>query len=108
MSYVCAGKSFKSLSDAKVYAELVFKSKGIVAGIEAKPKKMSAKKIMEARVNRAVVGFVIPMMSIPKMCKALEEAIAAGWSDEELKSIVASYSGWREGEACDEEAQDHQ
>ena len=96
MSYVCAGKSFKSLSEAKAFAELVFKSKGIVAAIEAKPKKLSAKKIMEARINRAVVGFVIPMMSIPKMCKALEEAIAAGWSDEELKNIVAGYPGVKE------------
>ena len=32
VSYVCAGKSFKSLSEAKVFAELIFKSKGIVAG----------------------------------------------------------------------------
>jgi Pyruvate/2-oxoacid:ferredoxin oxidoreductase gamma subunit len=56
-------------------------------------KKMSAKKIMEARINRAVVGFVIPMMAIPKMCKAMEEAIAAGFSDDEIKSIVATWPG---------------
>ncbi len=59
-------------------------------------KKLSPKKIREARINRAVAGFVIPMMSIPKLCRQLEEAIAAGWSDDEIKSIVASFPGVKE------------
>ena len=39
MSYVCAGKSFKSLSEAKAYAQSVFVELGMVAGIEAKKPK---------------------------------------------------------------------
>ena len=94
MSYVCAGKSFKSLSEAKVYAELVFKSKGVVAGIEAKPKSAkAAKKLAEARISRAIVGFVIPMMSIPKLSAVLKASIAEGKSDAELQAIVAAFPG---------------
>lgn len=56
-------------------------------------KKLSPKKAREARINRAVVGFQIPMMSIPKLCGELEIAVAAGKSDEELKAIVAAFPG---------------
>jgi Pyruvate/2-oxoacid:ferredoxin oxidoreductase gamma subunit len=59
-------------------------------------KKLSAKKLTEARINRAVVGFQIPMLSIPKLYKALEEAIAAGLSADELKALVASFPGVKE------------
>jgi hypothetical protein len=52
-----------------------------------------SKKAIAERVNRAVVGFRIPMMSIPKLGKELEAAIAAGKSDEELKAIVAAFPG---------------
>jgi hypothetical protein len=96
VSYVCAGKSFKSLTEAKVFAELIFKSKGIVAGIEAKPKKLSKKAVeaaIAARIQRAVTGFVIPMMSIPQISNALKAAIAAGNPDERLKQIVAAFPG---------------
>jgi hypothetical protein len=95
VSYVCAGKSFASLSEAKVFAELLFKSKGVIAGIEAKKPKgaKAAKKQIEARIQRAIVGFQIPMMSIPKLYKALESAVAAGQADEELKAVVAAFPG---------------
>ena len=83
------------MSDAKAFAELVFKSKGIVAAIEAKPKKLSKKAQAEiaARIQRSVYGFIIPMMSIPKLYRAQEAAIAEGKSDEELKAIVAAFPG---------------
>ena len=94
MSYVCAGKSFKSLSEAKTFAELIFKSKGVIAAIE-KPKKgaKAAKKLIEARIQRAIVGFQIPMMSIPKLYREMEAALAAGQSDEDLKAVVAAFPG---------------
>lgn len=92
MSYACAGKSFESLNEAKVFAELIFKSKGIVAGIEAKPKSAkAARKLADARIQRAVVGFQIPMMSIPKLYKQMEAAVAVGQSDEDLKAVVAAF-----------------
>ena len=97
MSYVCAGKSFASLSEAKVFAELLFKSNGVIAAIEKpKAKKLSKKAIeaaINARVQRAVTGFLIPMMSIPKLSAVLKQAIAAGQSDEELKAVVAAFPG---------------
>jgi hypothetical protein len=98
MSYVCAGKNFASLSEAKAFAELLFKSKGVVAGIEAKKPKgaKAAKKLAEARIQRAVSGFSIPMMSIPKLYKALEAAVAAGQADEDLKAVVAAFPGVKE------------
>jgi formylmethanofuran:tetrahydromethanopterin formyltransferase len=40
-----------------------------------------------------VTGFIIPMMSIPKLSAALKAAIAAGQADEELKAVVASFPG---------------
>jgi Pyruvate/2-oxoacid:ferredoxin oxidoreductase gamma subunit len=64
--------------------------------LNEKPKKLTAKQqkaANDARINKAVAGFVIPMMSIPKMAKALEAAIAAGRSDEELKAVVAAFPG---------------
>lgn len=57
-------------------------------------KKLSKKAIeaaINARVQRAVVGFRIPMMSIPKLSAALKAAIAEGKADEELKAIVAAF-----------------
>jgi len=96
MAYVCGGKSFKSLSEAKAYAKSMFVELGIVAGIEAKPKKLSAKKIAEARISKAIGGFVIPMMSIPAIYKNLEMLIAADVSDEGLKFAVSSFPGVKE------------
>jgi hypothetical protein len=54
-------------------------------------RKPSAKKLAEARINRAVVGFQIPMLSIPKLYRALEAAIALNMSDAELKAVVAAF-----------------
>jgi hypothetical protein len=51
------------------------------------------KKMREARVNRAVVGFQIPMLSLVKLGKELDAAIVAGKSDDELKAIVAAFPG---------------
>ena len=57
---------------------------------------LSPKRVAEARISRAIVGFQIPMMSIPKLYKALEEAIAAGLSDADLKAVVAGFPGVKE------------
>ena len=56
-------------------------------------KKASAKKLVAARIQRAVVGFRIPMMSIPKLYSALEFAVAEGKSDVELQAVVAGFPG---------------
>lgn len=59
-------------------------------------KKLSAKAVkalVAARVQKAVNGFRIPMMSIPALGKAVEAAIAEGKSDEELKAVVAAFPG---------------
>jgi hypothetical protein len=50
----------------------------------------------EARIQRAVAGFLIPMMTIPKLYKALEAVIAAGGTDEDLKAAVAAFYGVKE------------
>ena len=57
------------------------------------PRKTKAQKVVEARVNKAVGGFRIPMMSIPKMYAAMEAAIAAGADDAAVKAVVASWPG---------------
>jgi len=59
-------------------------------------KKLSAKQLkamVAARIQRAVVGFLIPMTSIPKLYKQMEETVAAGGSDEDLKAVVAAFPG---------------
>lgn len=59
-------------------------------------KKLSKKQIeaaINARVQRAVCGFIIPMMSIPKLSASLKAAIAAGGSDADLKAVVAGFPG---------------
>ncbi len=52
-----------------------------------------SKKAIESAVNGAVVGFRIPMMSIPAIGNALRAAIMEGKSAEELKAIVGNYPG---------------
>jgi hypothetical protein len=59
-------------------------------------KKLSKKQLkamVAARIQNAVFGFIIPMMSIPKLYRQMEEAVAAGKSDEELKAVVAAFPG---------------
>ena len=60
-------------------------------------KKLSAKKMAELaiakRIQRSVVGFRIPMMSIPALYKLQEAAITEGKSDAELQAIVAAFPG---------------
>ena len=59
-------------------------------------KKLSAKKlkaIADARIQRAVTGFIIPMMSIPKLYREMEAAVSAGKTDEDLKAVVAAFPG---------------
>jgi hypothetical protein len=59
-------------------------------------KKLSPKKAREARINRAVAGFVIPMMQIPKLFAQLESAIERGLSDDYLKAMVREWPGVKE------------
>ena len=68
---------------------------GAIAGVPQKAPKgaKAAKKIATARIQSAVYGFVIPMLSIPKLYKALESAVAEGKSDADLKAIVAAFPG---------------
>jgi hypothetical protein len=47
----------------------------------------------EARINYAIIGFRIPMLSIPKLYKELQAAINDDKSDAELKAIVAAFPG---------------
>jgi hypothetical protein len=47
------------------------------------------KKMREARIYRAIVGFQIPLMAITKLYSQLENAIAEGKSDDDLRAIVA-------------------
>jgi hypothetical protein len=91
VSYVCAGKSFPSIEAASAHAQKIFASKGIVVAIEEK-KKLS-KKMIEARIQRAVVGFRIPMLAIPKLGARLEHAVKSEMSDEYLKEVVAGWPG---------------
>lgn len=60
-------------------------------------KKLSAKKqaelAIDKRIQRAITGFQIPMLSIPQISNALKAAIAAGNPDERLKEIVAAFPG---------------
>jgi len=57
-------------------------------------KKMKA--MSDARISKAIGGFVIPMMEIPKLYSKLELGVEFGFSDEELKNIVAGWSGVKE------------
>jgi hypothetical protein len=59
-------------------------------------KKLSKKAVeaaINARVQRAVTGYLIPFLSIPKLSAVLKAAIAEGKADEELKAIVAAFPG---------------
>jgi hypothetical protein len=53
-------------------------------------KKLS-KKAVAAKIQSAIYGFQIPMMSIPKLYKYLEALVAADVSEEGLKLAVASF-----------------
>lgn len=50
----------------------------------------------EVRIQNAIRGFCIPMMSIPKLYKSLEQAVESDWSDDELKQLVKEFSGVEE------------
>ena len=56
-------------------------------------RKPNAKKLAEARIQRAICGFLIPMMSIPPLYRRLEAEIAAGASDDALKAAIADFPG---------------
>jgi hypothetical protein len=45
----------------------------------------------DTRISRAVVGLQIPMMQIPALYKHLENLIAAGADDAELKERAALF-----------------
>lgn len=59
-------------------------------------RKLSAKKLAAARIQRAVTGFLIPMTSIPKLYARLTHAVESGMSDEYLKAAVAEFPGVQE------------
>jgi hypothetical protein len=54
------------------------------------------RKFNQDRIQKAVTGFRIPMMSIPKLYKRLEQAVASDWTDEELKMLVKQFPGVEE------------
>jgi hypothetical protein len=58
-----------------------------------KKTKSRAEQITETRIQSAVCGFRIPMMSIPALYDALEIAVASGSSDADLKGIVFRFPG---------------
>jgi hypothetical protein len=98
--YRAGGKLFATLEAAKAFAEAEFQKSGVVLGVEAVKRLSKAEKLAAnftaIRIQRAVYGFQIPMLSIPKLYTALEAATDAGKTDEELKSIVAGYPGVKE------------
>lgn len=55
------------------------------------------KAAMARRIQRAVTGFLIPMMTIPTLYKQLEEMVMAGGTDEDLTEVVAGFPGVMEG-----------
>ena len=59
-------------------------------------RKTKIQKLNEARIQRAVSGFGIPMLSIPALYKQLEQAVESDWSDEELKQVVREFPGVEE------------
>ena len=59
----------------------------------AKKKSKAVEAAINARIQRAVTGFVIPMMSIPLLSRMLKDEIAAEASDADLKAIVAAFPG---------------
>jgi hypothetical protein len=61
--------------------------------VAKKLSKKAVEKMVAARIQNAVFGFIIPMMSIPKLYKQMEAAVASGGSDAELKMVVASFPG---------------
>jgi hypothetical protein len=56
-------------------------------------RKTKAQRLIEARIQRAVYGFQIPITSITQLWKALEAAIGTGQSDADLKALVAAFPG---------------
>ena len=101
--YRTGNKLFATLEEAKAFAAAEFQKSGVVLGIEmvkmtrqaSKAKKLAAN-YTAIRIQRAVYGFQIPMLSIPKLYTAMEAAAGAGKTDEELKSIVAGWPGVKE------------
>jgi hypothetical protein len=53
------------------------------------PRRTKQSRIDDARIQRAVTGFQIPIMSIVLLNKRLEAAIAGGATDDQLKQVVA-------------------
>jgi hypothetical protein len=56
-------------------------------------RKTKAQRLIEARIQRAVYGFQIPITSITKLWSTLEAAIGTGQSDADLKALVAAFPG---------------
>jgi hypothetical protein len=54
-------------------------------------KKSSAQKLVYARIQKTITGFQIPVMSISKLYQVLNAGIAAGKSDDDLKTMVSDF-----------------
>jgi hypothetical protein len=58
--------------------------------------KLSAKKLKALKIQKAIYGYVIPMMKLPAIYKALEAAVEAGKEGAELAAVVAAFPGVEE------------
>jgi hypothetical protein len=56
-------------------------------------RKSAQQKLIDARIQQAITGFQIPMLSIPKLYAHLDHAIRAQVSSQRLKEIVATFPG---------------
>jgi hypothetical protein len=67
--------------------------------VEKKMSTSRSRKMATARIQRAVSGYGIPLMSIVKLYSVLNDAILAGKTDDELRSLVANYPGVTGGQS---------
>jgi len=71
-------------------------------------RKTKAQKLAEfakqTRLQRAIYGYRIPMLSIPALYRLLEVAADAGQNDAELKAIVEIYPGVEKADTLAREA----
>lgn len=50
-------------------------------------------RLVDARLQRAVCGFMIPMLAIPNLYRAMELAVEQGKTDADLKALVKAFPG---------------
>jgi len=56
-------------------------------------RRTNEQRLTDARIQNAVYGFSIPMLSIPALYKQMEAAVALGATNDELKAVVAAFPG---------------